>query len=184
MRASNRFRARFRQTEKTHFAFAHQVRHHADCFFNRRVGIDPMLVIKVDNFHAEPLQASFACLAHVIRFARDTTKLRIFFIAHDAELGRDHDLFAMIFDRAAEEFFIRVRAVHVRRVEKRDAQLKRAANRGERFLVITSTVKIGHAHAAQAQRGNYRTATSQFSLLHICPIQIRGAYSSQRWRIA
>ena len=72
----------------------------------------------------------------------------------------------MALDRAAEEFFIRVRAVHIRGIEKRDAQLKRAANRGERFFIITSAVKIGHAHAAQAQRGNYRTATSKFSLFH------------------
>src|SRR6202022_717691 len=39
-------------------------------------------------------------------------------------------------------------------------------NRGERFLIIASAVKIGHAHATEADGGDARTTSAQLTLLH------------------
>ena len=72
----------------------------------------------------------------------------------------------MTLERATEQFFIRVRPVHVGGVEKCDAELERPMNRRHRFLVIASAIKIGHAHAAESQGGNDRAAASKFALFH------------------
>src|SRR5205807_5261899 len=111
-------------------------RHRTNCLFNGRVGIDAMLIIKIDNIDIEPPQTSLARLADIIRLAADPAKLRLDWIAQDSKLRRDYDLFAMAFNRAAEQLFVRMRSVHVGGVEESDAELERAMDRCERFLVI------------------------------------------------
>src|SRR6266446_8344494 len=143
-----------------------------------------MLVVKVDNFHAKPAQTSFACFAHVVRLPVDTAKPRLFWVAQNSKLRGNDNLFAMTFQCTAEQFFIGMWPVHVGGVEECDAQFKRPMDCRDRFLVVASAVKIGHAHATKSQGGNNRAAASKFALLHICPIQVCGAYSSQRCRIA
>src|SRR5713101_9393580 len=120
-----------------------------------------MLVVKIDNFHVKPAQTSFACFTHVIGFPADPAKLRLFWIAQNSKLRRNHNLFATTFERAAEQFFIGMRPIHVGGVEECDAELKRAMDCRDRFLVVASAVKIGHAHAAESQGGNYRAAASK-----------------------
>src|SRR5947209_1445339 len=74
-------------------------------------------------------------------------------------------------------------SVDVGGVEKGDPELERSLDRRERFVVVTSAVKIGHPHAAKTDRRDNRSAASKFALFHICPIQVRGADSSQRSRM-
>src|SRR3984893_1028678 len=143
-----------------------------------------MLIIKIDNIDIEPAQTSFACPFHIIRFAVETPELRLYRIAQDAELGCDHDLFAMPLQCAPDQLLVCVRAVDVGGVKESDPELKRAMNCSERFLIIAAAVKIGHAHATEPDGGDDRAAASEFSLFHVCPTQIRGARSSQRCRIA
>src|SRR5207253_916720 len=59
-------------------------------------------------------------------------------------------------------------AVHVGGVEHRDAELERAMDGLDRLLVVAAAVEIGHAHAAQTDRGDLEPGT-QLSLLHVKP---------------
>ena len=63
-------------------------------------------------------------------------------------------------DSLADEFFIRERAVHVRRIQKIDAEFQRAVNRGQRLSVVACAIKFRHPHAAQTERRNCKTAIS------------------------
>ena len=54
-----------------------------------------MLIIKIDNVHAEAPQTAFARFAHVIRLSANSAELRLFRIAQDSELRRDNNVFAM-----------------------------------------------------------------------------------------
>src|SRR6202011_5886235 len=76
-----------------------------------------------------------------------------------------------------------MRTVDIGRVKKSDSEFERAMNRKNGFFIVASRIKIGHPHATKADGRYNRSAASKFSLFHICPIQIRGATSSQRWRI-
>src|SRR6266705_55235 len=95
VRTANRLSASFRETEKSHFALANQVSHGANRFFNRRVWIDPMLVIKINYINTEPAQTSLAGFTHIIRFSAYSAKLRPLRVAHDSKLCRNDNLFAM-----------------------------------------------------------------------------------------
>src|SRR5947208_13940162 len=50
------------------------------------------------------------------------------------------------------------------------------------MLVIDTDVR--HAHRVDSDRGDNRSSASKFSLFHGCPIQVLGAITSQRSRIA
>ena len=76
---------------------------------------------------------------------------------------------------AADQFLVGVRTINVGGIEKRDSEVERASNGGEGFLFVAVAIKIGHAHAAESDRGNKRAASTKFSLFHVCPIQVRGA---------
>src|SRR5438067_12788799 len=101
MRATNRIRARLRQTKETHFALANELGHGVDRFFNRCIGIDSMLIIEIDHVDIEPAKTTFARLAHVIRLSTDSTKLRFLRISQDSKFRGDDNLFAMTLQRAA-----------------------------------------------------------------------------------
>src|SRR5947207_15187117 len=45
-------------------------------------------------------------------------------------------------------------------------------------------IKFRHPHTAESDRGNNRSTASKFSLFHGCPIQVLGAITSQRSRMA
>jgi hypothetical protein len=71
-------------------------------------------------------------------------------VANDSEFGREHNLIALAFDRPADQLFIDIGTVHVGGIEEVDAEFERAMNGGDRFVVITWTVKLRHAHATEA----------------------------------
>jgi hypothetical protein len=81
-------------------------------------------------------------------------------VAHVAELGRPHDRGPAAFERAANQPLVLADAIHVRRVENRHAQVERAVEGGDGFLVITRTVKFRHAHAAQPKGGDCQALPS------------------------
>ena len=91
---------------------------------------------------------------------------RVVGVAHDAELGGEHHLVAPAGDRAADELLVRVRAVDVGRVEQRHAELERAVDGGDRLFVVARAVELGHAHAAEAERGDRQALRSQPAFLH------------------
>ena len=84
--------------------------------------------------------------------------------AHVAELRGQHDLVAPAADGAADEEFVRERAVHVGRVEEVHAEVERAVDRVDRLRVVVSAVELRHPHTAEADCGDAEGAET--ALLH------------------
>ena len=85
-------------------------------------------------------------------------------VAHDAALGREHDLIAAAADGAADQLFVGVRAVHVGGVEQRDAELEGAMDGGDRLALIAWAVELAHPHAPESDRRDLQAA--ELSCLH------------------
>src|SRR6266550_3300449 len=143
-----------------------------------------MLIIEIDAINAEPAQARFACLLHVLRFAVDAAKPRRIRVAQDSELCRDDNAMAFAANTASEQLLIRVRTINVGGIEESNPKVDCAIDGGKRFRIVVMAIKFRHAHTAESDRGNNRSAASKFSLFHGCPIQVLGAITSQRSRIA
>src|SRR5438046_9735062 len=95
VRAFQRLRRNFAQPKVAHLARFDELGHRSDSLFDRNGAVHTMLVIEIDRLHTEPLEAAFDSVAHVFRFAVDATRLGIFGIAHDAELGGYKDAIAV-----------------------------------------------------------------------------------------
>src|SRR5947208_8298447 len=184
MRASDGIGAGFGQTEIAHLADANQLRHRAYGFFDRRLRINPMLIIEIDAVNAEPAQARFACLLHVLGFAVNAAKTWRIRVAQDSELRRDDNSMAFAANSASEQLLIGVRTINVGGIEEGNPKVDCAIDSGERFHIVVVAVEFRHAHTAESDRRNNRSAASKFSLFHGCPIQVLGAITSHRSRIA
>src|SRR5205807_1259815 len=82
-------------------------------------------------------------------------------VAHDAELGGQHDLVALALDGAADELLVGVGPIHVGRVEERDAQFDSPVDGDEGFVAVAGAVELAHAHAAEALGGHDETLISE-----------------------
>src|SRR4051795_5939388 len=101
VRPPDRLRPGLGQPEMAHLAGPHQFRHGADRLLDRRVRIDPVLVVEVDRLDPEPPEARLTGLAHVVRPSVDPEEgaVRGTYVA---ELGGDHDLIAPVADGAPD----------------------------------------------------------------------------------
>src|SRR5204863_6907203 len=98
------------------------------------------LVVQIDRFHAETLEAGVAGVANVLRLAIDAEEATRFRIAHVSEFrGEDH-LLAPIANGPANELLVVADAVHVGGVEKVHADLDGAMNCPDRFRFIGRTI--------------------------------------------
>src|ERR1700675_1237252 len=147
-------------------ALLNQFSESANRLFNRRIRIDAVLVVEVKVVDAETLQTCFAGLLHVVRLAVDAAGIGIAGIADNSELCGQHDLVPLALDRASDELFVLVRPVNISGVEKGDAEFERAMNGRDRFGVVASGVKLRHAHAAEAEGGNFEAGTSKSAGFH------------------
>ncbi len=158
-----RFGAGFGEPEMTHLALVHQLRHGTDGVLDRRLGVDPVLVIQVDGLDAQALQRRLAGLPHVLGPAADPDEIPVGF-SHDAELRRHDDPVAPPGDGAADEFLVGADAVDVGGVEQRDAAVERPVNGGDRLVLVPPAVEFRHAHAAETDGGRFELAEP--TLLH------------------
>src|SRR5438034_8083542 len=111
--SANGVGACLRQSDESYFSLFDEPRHGADCFFYRRLRIDAMLVIEIDNIHIQAAQRAFAGRADVLRSAANSANRRITWIPCDAELGCEYDVVAPAANSAADQHFILKRPVHV-----------------------------------------------------------------------
>ncbi len=102
--------ARLRQSEKTDLALFDEPRHGANRILDRRVGVDAVLIIEVDDIGAETLQAGLAGADHIIRPAVDH---RAFRQAQIAEFRGQGDLVALAGDRLADKILVLAVAIIV-----------------------------------------------------------------------
>ena len=103
--------------------------------------IDAVLIVEINYFNAEPLEAGLTSGTHVIRMSFNAEKLTVG-SADVAELGGENYFIATIFDGAAHQLFIAARSVHVSGIKKVAAQFKRAVNGGNGFRIIASAIKL------------------------------------------
>src|SRR5438270_10926578 len=143
-----------------------------------------MLVVKIDAINAEPAQTRFARLLYVLWFAANAAKSRRIRVTQDSKLCRDNNAMALAANSASDQFLIRVRTIDVRGIEKSNPKVDCAIDGGEGFRIVAVAIKFRHAHTAESDRGNNRSAASKFSLFHGCPIQVLGAITSHRSRMA
>jgi hypothetical protein len=131
-----------------YLALAHEFSHRSNRIFDRRVGIDAMLVIEVDDINPQPFQAFVAALAHIVRLSVDPQKLAVG-SPHVAEFGSDNNIVALALDGLAEELLIGSHPIHIGRIEKIDTKLQGPVDGGDGFRIISARIELGHSHAAQ-----------------------------------
>src|SRR4029077_5578181 len=111
--AANGFGRGFGEAEVADLARFHQLGHRAYGIFDRRVGIDPMLIVKIDNVGAEALQTGFASGADVFGTSGNFAPGRIVGRSHDSELGGDSNFVAAAANRSADQLLVAMRSVGV-----------------------------------------------------------------------
>jgi hypothetical protein len=112
-----------------------------------------MLVVEIDIIRTEAFQTGVAYAARIFRRPIDAGNA--LWSDPKAKLGRDHNLPARhLAQKPAEQFFVLVRAVHFRGIEKVAAQRNVSAQDAQRFRFICRAVGISHAHATEAECAN------------------------------
>jgi hypothetical protein len=171
VRAPDRLHARLGKPEVLDLAFLDQLPDRAGDVFDRHVRVDAVLVEQIDRVDLEPLERALDGLFDVLRPAVEPPLLPLR-VELEAELGRDHNLFAHWRKSFANEFFVRERSVDLGRVEEADAALDgRADERNHLLLVTRWAVGEAHAHAAEADGRDFQVAVSKRSLLHCVSFQ-------------
>src|SRR5580704_2787636 len=125
-----------------------------------------MLVVKVNRRNPQAAQTLLAACAEVLGAPAYAPLVGIVCIAHDPEFRRDDYLASPLLNRSSDELFVAAHAVDVRSVEQCDAAIDGTMNRGEGFLLARIAIKLGHAHAAEAQRGHHERTFAQSSIFH------------------
>jgi len=110
-----------------------------------------MLIVKVDDIDAEPLQARLAGLAYIGRVTSDAEH-RALGAARPSEFRRQHDFVAAAADRPADQVLVAADAVHVGGIKHGHATIDRVMNGRNRLVVVAAGVKLRHAHAAKPER--------------------------------
>ena len=114
--------------------------------------IHAMLVVQVDRLDAEALQRRLTTLPHVVRLSADAQE-RAVGAAPVAEFGSDDDLVAPRADETADELLVGERAIDVRGIEERDAEVQRALQGGHRSRFVGRlAIELRHPHAAKPHR--------------------------------
>jgi hypothetical protein len=150
MGAADGFRRGLRKTKITDLPGLHQLGHGAHRFLDRRVRVDPVLVVEVDVVDPEALERLVAGLPHIFRIASNAEIFAV--LAADVrEFGGKHDLVAAVGYRLADQDFVGEGAVHVGGVKECDAKLERAVDGRDRLGLIATAIEFRHAHAAEAQ---------------------------------
>src|SRR5208283_2545479 len=85
----------FGEAEISNLAHAHELRHRADGFLDRRSRIDTVQIVKIDGVDAEPLEACVASGADVFGASVDSRDRSA--MAHESELGGEEDVLSLVF---------------------------------------------------------------------------------------
>src|SRR5262245_55775197 len=160
------FGAGFGKTEVPDFARFDQFGHGSDGFFNGNLGVDAVLIVKVDDFDAQTLEATFYGAADVggraVRAAA-----RAVGVDAKTELGGDHHGIPRHFAKEfADQLFVGEGTVDFGGIEEVAAQFEVTVQYADGFVVVGGTVSPRHAHAAKTQSGHRRAVLAEFSDLH------------------
>ena len=150
----------FGHAEVADFSGGDELGHGSKGVFNGDVGIDAVLVVEVDVVEVEAFEAGVAGLADVFGAAVDAEEFAVG-AAHVAELGGEDDVVAAVADGAADELLVASGAVHVCGVEEVESGVEGAVDDLDGFGVVGGSVKLGHAHAAEAEAGDAEAVATE-----------------------
>ncbi len=159
-------RRRLGQAEVADLAGGDQFAHGAHGLLDRRVGVDPVLVVEVDVVDAQPGQRGVTGLPHVLGATVDGAPGRVLRIAHDGELGGDDRLVPAGAEGPAQQDLVGVGAVHVGGVEEGEPQVEGAVDGGHRFVIVGGPVEVRHPHAPEPLAGHGQPLAAQCDVLH------------------
>src|SRR5689334_5880108 len=154
MRAANVFLAGLREPEEADLPFVDERTHRTDNVLDRHRRVHTVLVEEIDAIGVETTQRAVDHVADVVRVAVHARDARL--AEPKPELRGDDYAIARaapeLSQRARQQLFILVWPVRFGRVEKRQAQLDGAMDRGNgSALVALFRRAIGLAHPHQAE---------------------------------
>ena len=120
--------------------------------------VHAVLVEEVDVVNAELAQPLVAGLLDVLGPPVDTPGVGALGIAHDAELGGQHDGVALSLDGLAHEALVVPGAVQGGGVEEGESLVEGSLDRGDRLFLVPVAVELGHSHATEADGGHLEAA--------------------------
>src|SRR6185437_13774975 len=138
------FRRTFREGDEARLALFHQRRHRRDAVLDRHVRIDARQAEDVKRRDAEILEARLAGLAQIARIAAAAAA-----VARAAAFRMNHHLIPAALDRFSDQAVVMAIAIARGGIEEIDAELERAANRGDRFAIVSGAV--GTRYAVEAE---------------------------------
>ena len=98
--------------------FLNQLSHRSYGFLDRSIGIDTVLIIKIDVIHAEPLQTFVNRFTNVVGLAAHTARFRIIGVANDTKFRRYDNFVALAAQCASNQFFVLVGSIDICGIEK------------------------------------------------------------------
>src|SRR5579883_31915 len=155
------------QTQVTHLPLPYQFRHRADGLFNAHLWIDAVQVVEIDGIDPQPLERVVAGPAHVLRPSVETPSPLTVGAAHEAEFRGHPHFVAPAADCLADQLFVGVRSVGVRRVEQIDPEFQSSVDGCQGLRLVGGPVGIAHTHAAESNRRDGQTLLAESSLLHV-----------------
>ena len=115
--AADRCRSGFGHSEIFYFSLFHKVGHRADRFLDRNLGINAVLIVKIDIIGSEPQQAGIAGGTDIIGTAVDAEKTAVL-TAHVSEFRGKNNIASVCAQRLSDKLFILSDTVHVGGIEK------------------------------------------------------------------
>ncbi len=100
-----------------------------------------MLVVQVDDLDTEPFQGALTGGEHIVRAPIDAAGRRAR-LAHDTELGGEHDRIAPALQCLADGALVGVRAVCIGRIQKSNAERERAVNQRNALCLGGSAARV------------------------------------------
>jgi len=143
-------------------------------------GSTPVLVEEVDMVGSQPAEGCLGHLPDVLRAAIGTDQLLA--VEPEAELGGEHNPIPFALEGAADQVLVGERTVCFGCVEERDAELERAVQCGDGFIVVQWTVGLTHSHAPKAESGDLEPLAAEFAGgKHKDPFVKPGTSASANW---
>jgi hypothetical protein len=149
-------------------ALVDQILHRAGDVLDRDIGIDPVLVEKVDRLDPRPLQRTFGRLPDPFGAAVESVGTASAAGSKVvAKLGGDDDVLPERLQRFANKLLVGERAVDLGGVEEVDTALYSRPDESDHLLAVRSRATvIVQAHAAQADGRDLKAAMTKLACLH------------------
>jgi len=157
------------QAEVLDFALGYQLPDRLSHILDRHVRVDAVLIEDIDTIGSRAPQGSFSDRLDVLRLAVQTgASGASLHVDVEAELCRNDNLVPDRAEHLADQFLVGEGTIGLGRIEQRHTALDRRVDQADHLLSVGRlSVDARHAHAAQPDCRNLRSAVSEFALLQL-----------------